>query len=58
MVFPHCPCDSRKEGHVVASVGTGSFKLLACRKDGVLEVNLEAIFTAVITVVILGDLTM
>ncbi|XP_034230063.1 sorting nexin-27 [Thrips palmi] len=37
IVFPHCPCDSRKEGHVMASVGTGSFKLHACQKDGVLE---------------------
>ncbi|KAJ1521893.1 hypothetical protein ONE63_002230 [Megalurothrips usitatus] len=37
VVFPHCACDSRKEGHVVAAVGTTSFKLHACRKDGVLE---------------------
>lgn len=28
----------------MASVGTGSFKLHACQKDGVLEVRKEAIF--------------
>jgi sorting nexin-27 len=39
VVFPHCSCDSRKEGHVVASVGAASFKLQACREDGALEVK-------------------
>ena len=38
VVFPHCSCDSRKEGHVIASVGAASFKLQACREDGSLEV--------------------
>lgn len=38
LVFPHCSCDSRKEGHVIASVGAASFKLQACREDGALEV--------------------
>ncbi|KAJ4447685.1 hypothetical protein ANN_09693 [Periplaneta americana] len=37
VVFPHCSCDSRKEGHVIASVGAASFKLQACREDGALE---------------------
>ncbi|XP_066994479.1 sorting nexin-27 isoform X1 [Anabrus simplex] len=37
VVFPHCSCDSRKEGHVIASVGSQSFKLQACREDGALE---------------------
>lgn len=37
IVFPHCPCDSRKEGHVVAAVSIHSFKLHACREDGTLE---------------------
>jgi hypothetical protein len=40
VVFPHCCCDSRKEGHVIASVGAASFKLQACREDGALEVKL------------------
>ncbi|UYV72054.1 SNX27 [Cordylochernes scorpioides] len=35
--FPHCPCDAKKEGHVVATVGLESFKLQACKEDGVLE---------------------
>jgi sorting nexin-27 len=39
VVFPHCCCDSRKEGHVIASVGAASFKLQACREDGALEVK-------------------
>lgn len=38
VVFPHCSCDSRKEGHVIASAGAASFKLQACREDGALEV--------------------
>ncbi|CAD6241033.1 GSCOCG00009087001-RA-CDS [Cotesia congregata] len=37
IVFPHCPCDSRKEGHVVAAVGANSFKLHAAKEDGTLE---------------------
>lgn len=37
LVFPHCACDSRKEGHVVPAVGINSFRLHACREDGTLE---------------------
>ncbi|EEB15994.1 Sorting nexin-27, putative [Pediculus humanus corporis] len=37
VVFPHCSCDSRKEGHVIAAVGMKSFRLHACREDGTLE---------------------
>ncbi|XP_063223206.1 sorting nexin-27 isoform X2 [Bacillus rossius redtenbacheri] len=37
VVFPHCPCDSRKGGHVVVSVGSAALRLQACREDGVLE---------------------
>lgn len=38
IVFPHCACDSRKNGgHVVPAVGMTSFKLHACREDGTLE---------------------
>lgn len=37
VVFPHCPCDSRKDGHVVVAVGTSGVKLHACREDGALE---------------------
>ncbi|XP_059479043.1 sorting nexin-27 isoform X1 [Neocloeon triangulifer] len=36
LVFPHCACDSRKEGHVVAAVSTNCFKLHACKEDGTL----------------------
>lgn len=37
IVFPHCPCDSRKKGHVVAYVGYKSFRLQACKEDGTLQ---------------------
>ncbi|XP_070506055.1 sorting nexin-27 [Chironomus tepperi] len=37
IVFPHCACDSRKEGHVVAAIGINSFRLHACREDGTRE---------------------
>lgn len=37
VVFPHCACDSRKEGHVIVSVGTEGIKLQACREDGTPE---------------------
>lgn len=37
VVFPHCACDSRKEGHVIVSVGTEGIKLHACREDGTPE---------------------
>ncbi|KAF6211007.1 hypothetical protein GE061_014120 [Apolygus lucorum] len=37
IVFPHCACDSRKEGHVVAAIGFSMFKLHACKNDGTLE---------------------
>ncbi|XP_037914598.1 sorting nexin-27-like isoform X3 [Hermetia illucens] len=40
VVFPHCSCDSRKEGHVVPIVGTKSFRLHACREDGALEAQM------------------
>lgn len=37
VVFPHCACDSRKDGHVVPAVGRASFRLHACGEDGQLE---------------------
>ncbi|KAL0131985.1 hypothetical protein PUN28_000035 [Cardiocondyla obscurior] len=37
IVFPHCACDSRKEGHVVPAVGMAAFKLHAAKEDGTLE---------------------
>lgn len=37
--FPHCACDARKEGHVVAIVGVNAFKLQACKEDGTSEVS-------------------
>lgn len=37
IVFPHCACDSRKEGHVVPAVGAPAFKLHAAKEDGTLE---------------------
>ncbi|XP_029643581.1 sorting nexin-27 isoform X1 [Octopus sinensis] len=37
IVFPHCACDSRKEGHVMASIGIRAFRLQACKEDGSIE---------------------
>ncbi|ENN77999.1 hypothetical protein D910_03336 [Dendroctonus ponderosae] len=37
IVFPHCSCDSRKDGHVILSIGISGIKLHACLEDGVLE---------------------
>ncbi|XP_041370157.1 sorting nexin-27-like [Gigantopelta aegis] len=37
ITFPHCPCDSRKDGHVIAIVGIECFKLQACKDDGTPE---------------------
>ena len=49
VVFPHCGCDSRKEGHVIAAIGAKSFKLHACKNDGTLEVywNLNIYFISI-----------
>ena len=37
VMFPHCACDSRKDGHVIAIAGSSCFKLQACKTDGTLE---------------------
>lgn len=39
--FPHCPCDSRKDGHVIAIIAREAFKLKACKNDGTPEVGLS-----------------
>ena len=39
--FPHCACDARKDGHVIAIAATTSFKLQACKEDGSPEVQCE-----------------
>ncbi|GCC33568.1 hypothetical protein chiPu_0012038 [Chiloscyllium punctatum] len=38
IVFPHCRCDSRRKGHVMAAISIQHFKLHACTEDGQLEV--------------------
>ncbi len=39
VVFPHCACDSRKDGHVIPIVAMDGFKLQACKEDGTEEVR-------------------
>ena len=39
IMFPHCGCDSRRDGHVMAIIGLEAFKLQACKEDGVVEVS-------------------
>lgn len=41
IVFPHCACDARKEGHVIAIVCFSAFKLQACKEDGISEVRCQ-----------------
>ncbi|XP_064648615.1 sorting nexin-27-like isoform X3 [Lineus longissimus] len=37
IAFPHCACDSRKDGHVIAVFGVKNFKLQAAKEDGTPE---------------------
>uniref|UniRef100_A0A0K2TN54 Sorting nexin family member 27 [Ceratitis capitata] n=1 Tax=Lepeophtheirus salmonis TaxID=72036 RepID=A0A0K2TN54_LEPSM len=37
VVFPHCPCDSKKEGHVIPIIVFDGFRLQACKEDGTEE---------------------
>ncbi|KAK2718780.1 hypothetical protein QYM36_005951 [Artemia franciscana] len=37
IIFPHCGCDSRKDGHVIPSIGLQQFRLRACSEDGTPE---------------------
>lgn len=37
IIFPHCSCDSRRKGHVIAAISIHHFKLHACTEEGMLE---------------------
>ncbi len=37
VIFPHCACSSRKNGHVVVVMNGNGFKLKACSREGQLE---------------------
>ncbi|XP_072316767.1 sorting nexin-27b isoform X1 [Eucyclogobius newberryi] len=37
ILFPHCPCDSRRKGHVITAISIHHFKLHACTEEGALE---------------------
>ncbi|XP_061838528.1 sorting nexin-27b isoform X2 [Nerophis lumbriciformis] len=37
ILFPHCSCDSRRKGHVIAAISIQHFKLHACTEEGTLE---------------------
>jgi len=39
IALPHCACDARKDGHVIAIAAATSFKLQACKEDGSPEVR-------------------
>ena len=39
VVFPHCACDARRSGHVIASVSLSNFRLQACSTEGDKEVS-------------------
>lgn len=40
LVFPHCACSSRKNGHVIVILSYTHFKLRACSRDGTPETQL------------------
>lgn len=33
-IFPHCPCDSRKQGHIILIISSECLKLQACSREG------------------------
>ncbi|XP_019734341.1 sorting nexin-27b isoform X1 [Hippocampus comes] len=37
ILFPHCSCDSRRKGHVIAAISIQHFKLHACTEEGTIE---------------------
>nr|XP_057940833.1 sorting nexin-27b isoform X2 [Doryrhamphus excisus] len=37
ILFPHCSCNSRRKGHVMAAISIQHFKLHACTEEGTLE---------------------
>jgi len=41
IALPHCACDARKDGHVIAIACAASFKLQACKEDGSPEVTCD-----------------
>ena len=38
IVFPHCPCDARKTGHVILTLSLTHLRMKACSTEGVTEV--------------------
>ena len=36
--FPHCPCDARKNGHIIVSMNMAGVTIQACSDKGVPEV--------------------
>lgn len=39
LIFPHCLCDARKNGHVISILSFNQIKLQACTEDGMIEVG-------------------
>lgn len=56
VIFPHCACDSRRDGHVVAIIGLEAFKLQACKEDGSPEVSTILITSIFIIFCIVNEL--
>lgn len=44
IVFPHCPCDARKTGHVILTLSLTHLRMKACSTEGVTEAQ-EHTFT-------------
>lgn len=45
IVFPHCSCDSRRKGHIIAAISIHHFKLHACTEEGTLEAGGGSLIT-------------
>eukprot|EP00111_Clytia_hemisphaerica_P016047 TCONS_00047490-protein len=43
IIFPHCQCDARRDGHVILAISLRHLALKACSTDGVLE-NIDHTF--------------
>jgi len=37
VIFPHCQCDARKDGHIILTINVKCLSLQACSEDGIVE---------------------
>ena len=55
-VFPHCPSDARKNGHVIVILNSECFKLKACTQEGEPEaLEIEFAFADIVKIDVDND---